>query len=129
MLGAFNPRQNRRLWTLLDRPDFAAIDDWPGLWAAAAEMREALTLTLRGRSAAAWEDLLAAAGVPARRVRTVAEAASLPHLGARDYFHTFRDRCVDKRDDTTRPIPFRARRATDRVAPACCRGAQRCCSG
>ncbi|MFC5393841.1 CaiB/BaiF CoA transferase family protein [Bosea vestrisii] len=88
MLGAFNTRQNRRLWQALGRPDFAALDGWPALWGAAPAMREALVPIMHTRSAAEWEDWLHAIGIPAERVRTLDEAARLPHLHERGFFHT-----------------------------------------
>jgi crotonobetainyl-CoA:carnitine CoA-transferase CaiB-like acyl-CoA transferase len=35
MLGAFTPKQNRRLWEALGDPRFAALDSWDALWANA----------------------------------------------------------------------------------------------
>ena len=35
MLGAFTPEQNRRLWEVLGRADFAALDSWDALWSNA----------------------------------------------------------------------------------------------
>ncbi|CAN7700081.1 CaiB/BaiF CoA transferase family protein [Bosea sp. LjRoot237] len=87
MLGAFNTRQNRRLWDALGRPDFAALKDWPELWAAAQAMREALVPIMRTRIAAEWEEYLHAIGIPAERVRTLDEATRLPHLRKRGLFH------------------------------------------
>jgi crotonobetainyl-CoA:carnitine CoA-transferase CaiB-like acyl-CoA transferase len=86
MLGAFNPRQNKRLWDALGRPDFAALDGWPGIWAAADAMRAALAAHLRARSAAEWETYFHAIGIPAERVRTLDEAVRMPHLGRRTFF-------------------------------------------
>lgn len=88
MLGAFNVRQNKRLWEALGRTDFAALDGWPALWGAAQAMHEALVPIMRTRSAAEWEDYLHAIGIPAERVRTLDEAARLPHLRERGFFHT-----------------------------------------
>lgn len=88
MLGAFNVRQNRRLWQALGHPDFAALDDWPALWGAAQAMREALVPIMLTRTAAEWEGWLHAIGIPAERVRTLDEAARLPHLRERGFFHT-----------------------------------------
>lgn len=88
MLGAFNVRQNKRLWDALGRHDFAALDSWPALWGAAQAMREALVSIMRTRTAAEWEDYLHAIGVPAERVRTLNEAARLPHLHKRGFYHT-----------------------------------------
>lgn len=87
MLGAFNTRQNKRLWEALERPDFAALDGWPELWASAQAMREALVPIMRMRTAAEWEDYLHGIGIPAERVRTLDEAVHLPHLGERGFFH------------------------------------------
>jgi crotonobetainyl-CoA:carnitine CoA-transferase CaiB-like acyl-CoA transferase len=87
MLGAFNVRQNKRLWKALGRADFAALDGWPALWEAAQAMREALVPIMRTRSAAEWEDYLHSIGIPAERVRTLDEAARLPHLRERGFFH------------------------------------------
>jgi crotonobetainyl-CoA:carnitine CoA-transferase CaiB-like acyl-CoA transferase len=87
MLGAFNVRQNKRLWDALGRHDFAALDSWPALWGAAQAMREALVSIMPTRTAAEWEDYLHAIGVPAERVRTLNEAARLPHLHKRGFYH------------------------------------------
>ena len=87
MLGAFNARQNRRLWQALGRPDFAALEGWPQLWASAPAMREALVPIMRTRTAAEWEDYLHGIGIPAERVRSLDEAVRLPHLDKRGFFH------------------------------------------
>ena len=87
MLGAFNTRQNKRLWEALGSPDFAALDSWPELWASAQTMREALVPIMRTRTAAEWEIYLHGIGIPAERVRTLDEAVRLPHLDKRGFFH------------------------------------------
>ncbi len=87
MLGAFNARQNKRLWDALGRPDFAVLDDWPAIWAAAEAMREALVPIMRAKSATAWEEYFHAIGIPAERVRTLDEAVRMPHLRQRSFFH------------------------------------------
>jgi crotonobetainyl-CoA:carnitine CoA-transferase CaiB-like acyl-CoA transferase len=87
MLGAFNARQNKRLWDALGRPDFAVLDGWPAIWAAAEAMREALVPIMRAKSAAAWEEYFHAIGIPAERVRTLDEAVRMPHLRQRSFFH------------------------------------------
>ncbi|MCR4520035.1 CaiB/BaiF CoA-transferase family protein [Bosea sp. 47.2.35] len=87
MLGAFNTRQNKRLWEALGSPDFAALDSWPELWASAQTMREALVPIMRTRTAAEWEIYLHRIGIPAERVRTLEEAVCLPHLDKRGFFH------------------------------------------
>jgi crotonobetainyl-CoA:carnitine CoA-transferase CaiB-like acyl-CoA transferase len=87
MLGAFNARQNKRLWEALGHPDFAALDGWPQIWDAAQAMRETLVPIMRTRTAADWESYLHSIGVPAERVRSLNEAVRLPHLGERGFFH------------------------------------------
>src|SRR5512143_81578 len=70
MLGASNLRQQRRLWTLLERPDMIKKTN---------DERDAdhdhevavLTDIMRTRSAAEWEEFLQARHVPAARVRTM----------------------------------------------------------
>ena len=86
MLGAFTPAQNRRLWQLLDRPDFAALDSWEALWSNADAMRDALRTRLRERDADAWIALLRDIGVPAERVRSLDEAVRDPQLAHRGLF-------------------------------------------
>jgi crotonobetainyl-CoA:carnitine CoA-transferase CaiB-like acyl-CoA transferase len=50
------------------------------------ELNRELTVTLRHRPAAEWEQLLTAAGVPAARVVTVPEAVELEQLDHRGFF-------------------------------------------
>lgn len=83
MLGAFNVRQNRRLWTELGRADFAALSTWEELWRAASAMRSALAKIMLTRTAEEWEGILHGIGVPAERVRSLDEAARMPQLAAR----------------------------------------------
>ena len=83
MLGAFTPEQNRRLWTALGRPDFAALDSWEALWAHAGAMRTALEERMRERTAEGWMTFCRELGVPAERVRGLDEAARDPQLATR----------------------------------------------
>jgi crotonobetainyl-CoA:carnitine CoA-transferase CaiB-like acyl-CoA transferase len=83
MLGAFTPKQNRRLWNALGDPHFAALDSWEALWAHAEPMREALAVRLRERDAETWMALFREIGVPAERVRSLEEAARDPQLAHR----------------------------------------------
>lgn len=85
MLGAFNVRQNRRLWTLLDRDDLAALDSWEALWSRADEMRAVLTTRMLERTAAQWETELNMIGVPAQRVRDLGQALDLAQTAAPTY--------------------------------------------
>src|SRR6185369_14365026 len=68
---------------LLDDPRFA---DREARKAHRAELNRELNEALSTRPALEWEGLLAAAGVPAARVLSVAEAVSLEQLAYRGFF-------------------------------------------
>ena len=86
MLGASNLRQQRRLWTVLQRPEMIK---------RANDERDAdhdhevavLTEILLTRSADEWEKFLQARHVPAARVRTMGEALADPQLTTRGIIH------------------------------------------
>ncbi len=86
MLGASNLRQQRRLWTLLERPDMIKKTnderdaDREGEAALLAEI-------MRTRTADEWETFLQARHVPAARVRTMGEAVADPQLVSRGIIH------------------------------------------
>ena len=86
MLGASNLRQQRRLWTLLDRPDMIKQTNEER---DADREREAALLTeiIKTRTADEWEQFLQARHVPAARVRTMGEAAADPQLASRGIIH------------------------------------------
>ena len=86
MLGASNLRQQRRLWTLLERPDMIKKTNEER---DADRAREAATLReiMGTRTAGEWEVFLQANHVPAARVRTMGEAVSDPHLRSRAVIH------------------------------------------
>ncbi len=86
MLGASNLRQQRRLWTLLERPDMIKKTNEER---DADREREAATLReiMRTRTADEWEVFLQAHHVPAARARTMGEAAADPQLGSRGIIH------------------------------------------
>lgn len=86
-LGAYNVKQNNRMWKLLDRPEFSALKGWKDLWDNAAAMRSALQEIMLTRTAEEWEEALAGVGVPSARVRTLEEASKLPQLAARGFLH------------------------------------------
>ncbi|MEU4048664.1 CoA transferase [Streptomyces olivaceus] len=50
-------------------------------------LREEVESALAARSAAEWEEILSAAGVPAARVLSVPDALALDHLAARGFVH------------------------------------------
>src|ERR1700738_1836321 len=86
MLGASNLRQQRRLWTLLERPDMIkrsnderdADHDRGIAW---------LPETMPTRPADEWEEPLQARHVPAARVRSMGEALADPQLLTRGVVH------------------------------------------
>jgi crotonobetainyl-CoA:carnitine CoA-transferase CaiB-like acyl-CoA transferase len=86
MLGASNLRQQRRLWTLLERPDMIknTNDERDADHAGEVALLEEIMLT---RTADEWEEFLQARHVPAARVRTMAEAVADPQLASRGIIH------------------------------------------
>ena len=86
MVGASNLRQQRRLWTLLERPDMIkkSNDERDADRAREIAVLEEIMLT---RTADEWEEFLQAHHVPAARVRTMAEALADPQLASRGIIH------------------------------------------
>ena len=87
MLGASNLRQQRRLWTLLGRPEMAKRNNDERLDDCAREMA-VLGDILRTKTADEWQAFFARHGVPASRVRTLPEALADSQLATRDFLHT-----------------------------------------
>ena len=86
MIGASNLGQQRRLWTVLERPDMIKHDNEAR---ETDRAREAAVLAdiIKTRTADEWEVYLQARHVPAARVRTMAEAVADPHFKTRGVFH------------------------------------------
>src|SRR6476660_6309854 len=86
MLGASNLRQQRRLWTLLERPDMIKKTNEER---EADRTREAQVLSeiMLMRTADEWENFLQARHVPAARVRTMGEAVADPQIKSRGIVH------------------------------------------
>src|SRR5882757_5839599 len=86
MLGASNLRQQRRLWTVLERPDMIKRSNDER---EADHDREIAVLTeiMRTRTADEWEEFLQAQHVPAARVRSMGEALADPQLASRGIVH------------------------------------------
>jgi crotonobetainyl-CoA:carnitine CoA-transferase CaiB-like acyl-CoA transferase len=86
MLGASNLRQQRRLWTVLGRPDMIKHTNDER---DADHEREIAVLSeiMLSRTADEWEAFLQARHVPAARVRTMGEALADPQLQARGVVH------------------------------------------
>jgi crotonobetainyl-CoA:carnitine CoA-transferase CaiB-like acyl-CoA transferase len=90
MLGATNARQQRRLWTVLNRPDMIRdkiVRD------AGDRDNEARVLAemLLTRTAADWEAVFNGVRVPAARVRSLVETLADPHVAAMGIFHRLAD--------------------------------------
>jgi len=86
MLGASNLRQQRRLWTVLERPDMVKKTNEEREVYRANEAA-ALGQIMLTRTADEWEVFLQARHVPAARVRTMGEAVADPHLKSRGVIH------------------------------------------
>ena len=86
MLGASNLRQQRRLWTVLGRPDMIKHSNDER---DADHDREIAVLSeiMLTRTADEWEEFLQARHVPAARVRPMAEALADPQLLTRGVVH------------------------------------------
>ncbi|HKS88861.1 MAG TPA: CaiB/BaiF CoA-transferase family protein [Stellaceae bacterium] len=86
MIGASNLGQQRRLWTVLERPDMIKTDN-----EAREDQREheaaVLAAIIKTRTAAEWEQFFQTRHVPAARVRPMAEAIQDPHLASRGVVH------------------------------------------
>ena len=87
MIGASNLRQQRRLWTVLERPDLIkrTNDERDADHDREAQALAAIMLT---RTAAEWEEWLQERHVPASRVRTMGEALADPQIASRNLLHT-----------------------------------------
>ena len=86
MLGASNLRQQKRLWTVLERPDMIKTSNEARDAGRDAE-EAALNAIIATRTAAEWEDYLQSRHVPAARVRRMEEALADPQLAARGVLH------------------------------------------
>src|ERR1700712_2433167 len=86
MLGASNLRQQRRLWTVLERPDMIKRTNDER---DADHDREIAVLAeiMLTRTADEWEEFLQARHVPAARVDRMEEAIADPQLATRGIVH------------------------------------------
>jgi len=88
MLAAFNPKQHRRLWEALGRPDFAARSSWREIIGNAETFRPVLIEKLKEKTAAQWEAFFKDVRVPAERVRNLTEAIALQKSTTPGFFQT-----------------------------------------
>jgi crotonobetainyl-CoA:carnitine CoA-transferase CaiB-like acyl-CoA transferase len=86
MLGASNLRQQKRLWTVLERPDLIKRTNDERDVDHDREV-QALTEIMLRRTAAEWEEFLQERHIPASRVRSMGEALADPQLGSRGLLH------------------------------------------
>jgi crotonobetainyl-CoA:carnitine CoA-transferase CaiB-like acyl-CoA transferase len=86
MLGASNLRQQKRLWTVLERPDLIKRTN-DERDADHDREEHALAEIMLTRTAAEWEEYLQARHVPASRVRTMGEALEDKQLASRGLLH------------------------------------------
>jgi crotonobetainyl-CoA:carnitine CoA-transferase CaiB-like acyl-CoA transferase len=86
MVGASNLRQQRRLWTVLERPDLIKRTNDEREQDHARETA-VLTEILKARSADEWEEFFQARHIPAARVRTMGEAVADPQIASRGVIH------------------------------------------
>ena len=86
MIGASNLRQQKRLWTVLERPDLIKRTNDERDVEHDREERVLAEIMLT-RTAAEWEEYLQARHVPASRVRTMAEALDDPQIASRGLLH------------------------------------------
>src|SRR5271167_4358057 len=86
MIGASNLRQQKRLWTVLERPDLIKRTNDERDLDHDREV-QALNEIMRRRTAAEWEEFLQERHVPASRVRSMGEALADPQLGSRGLLH------------------------------------------
>jgi crotonobetainyl-CoA:carnitine CoA-transferase CaiB-like acyl-CoA transferase len=86
MLGASNLRQQKRLWTVLERSDLIKRTN-DERDADHDREHDALAAIMRTRTAAEWEVYLQERHVPASRVRTMGEALEDPQITSRGLLH------------------------------------------
>ena len=89
-LAANQERQFGQLCSALGRPSLVSDERYaePAVRRAnAAGLRVELAAVFAQRTAAEWEEVLMAAGVPAGRVRTIPEAVAEPQTAARGLLH------------------------------------------
>jgi crotonobetainyl-CoA:carnitine CoA-transferase CaiB-like acyl-CoA transferase len=86
MLGASTIAHQRRLWTLLGRPELIKRSN-PEREADFEREETALIDIMLTRTATEWEEYLQANHIPAARIRTMGEALADPHLASRGLLH------------------------------------------
>lgn len=98
MLSAANLRQQRRLWTALDRRDMIKTNNNQRLDDFARECA-VLTELMRARGADEWEAFFQARRIPAGRIREMRDALADPQIAARSLLHRH-----DASSDIDRPL-------------------------
>lgn len=106
MLAAFNPKQHRRLWMALERPDFAELSSWDEIIGNAETFRPVLSERLKEKTAAEWEVFFKSVRVPAERVRNLTEAIALQKSTTPEYFQSLASMFPD--EDGPLEVPLTA---------------------
>lgn len=81
-----------KLWDALGKPEWRTdpmFRDVDALRAHVDEVFEAIAAITRQKPVDEWVRIFGAAGVPAMKINTIAEAVADPQVAAREYFHTF----------------------------------------
>jgi crotonobetainyl-CoA:carnitine CoA-transferase CaiB-like acyl-CoA transferase len=115
MLGAFNARQNRRLWMALGRADLAEHGSLEKQEEHRDEIASALRTIIATRTAAEWEMFFDDIGVPAGRARRLDEALALPQVAHRRFVHHFEPSTGVDRPYAVPTAAFRYRHGGPRV--------------
>lgn len=89
-LAAINVHQQKRFWTLLDRPDLIKTDG-ESRKADAARERETICAILIQKTAAEWEEYFQSNHVPASRIWSLPETLDHPQIKSRKIVHQFED--------------------------------------
>lgn len=88
LLAASNLRQQKRLWTVLGRPDMAKNTNEERRADYKREV-ETLAAIMKTRTAQEWEDFLQANHVPAARIWRLGETLAHEQLATREVIHRF----------------------------------------
>jgi crotonobetainyl-CoA:carnitine CoA-transferase CaiB-like acyl-CoA transferase len=93
MLGAFTPKQNKRLWEIFEKlgyqitPDLKSPDSWETLWQLSNSIKYSLENILRDKTAVEWQDIFHENLLPAEKQRSLSEALEDQQLKDRGYFY------------------------------------------
>jgi crotonobetainyl-CoA:carnitine CoA-transferase CaiB-like acyl-CoA transferase len=93
MLGAFTPKQNKRMWEIFEKqgyqisPDLKSPDSWETLWQLSNSIKYSLENILRDKTADEWQEIFHQHHLPAEKQRSLSEAVEDQQLKDRGYFY------------------------------------------